>query len=428
MGGLSYGRAVGWPTFGVMSANPLPLEPAEHELEVFISRQPVVDSELRVNGYRVAYATAEGEDIATPGEQSASRLFGDVLSVVGLQELVGARLAHLPVSSELLKTLGIPPIRPDRVMLRFDYATANDLELRPLLEGLANRGYSLALHDLPSPEFDSRLLDLFGTVEVDFSAWEEPEARQAAEVILAGWATPLAVGLGEHEDFERAKGLGFQMFSGPFFASPGRSAVPKIPGSGVGSLVSLARLQGDSAAIEELEQVINQDVGLSVKLLRYINSAYFGMRSNITSIRQAVMMLGGRGVSRWALMVALTGGPSTPRELAVMALTRARMCEILGMGQTEVSADELFTIGLLSSADALLDRPLETIVPELPLADEVSQALLQRAGPAGPILDAVLAYELANFGAESVQLHRTGVATAYMDALKWAQETIAAVA
>jgi EAL and modified HD-GYP domain-containing signal transduction protein len=411
-----------------MSANPMPVEPAERDLEVFISRQPVVDAELRVNGYRVAYATAEDNDVPAPVEQTAGRLFGDVLSVVGLQELVGARLAHLPVSRELLKTLGIPPIRPDRVMLRFAYKTANDVELRPLLEGLANRGYSLALHDLPGPDFDARLLDLFGTVEVDFSAWEEPDARHAAEMILAGWASPLAVGLSTHQDFERAKALGFQLFCGPFFASPGRSAVPNIPVSGVGSLLSLARLQGDSAAIEELEQVINQDVGLSVKLLRYINSAYFGMRSNITSIRQAVMMLGGRGVSRWALMVALTGGPSTPRELAVMALTRARMCEILGMGQTGIGADELFTVGLLSFADALLDRPLDTIVPELPLADELSNALLHHSGPAGSVLDAVLAYEVANFGADSVQLHRAGVAVAYMDALKWAQETIAAVA
>lgn len=411
-----------------MSVKPAPPEPVDEELEVFISRQPVVDAELRVNGYRVAYATAEHDDVEAPAEHSAGRLFGDVLSVVGLQELVGARLAHLPVSRELLKTLGIPPIRPDRVMLRFAYETATDLELRPLLEGLANRGYALSLHDLPGPDFDPRLLDLFGTVEVDFSAWDEQDARQAAETILAGWATPLAVGLLEHEDFQRAKELGYQMFSGPFFASPGRSEVPKVPVSGVGSLVSLARLQGDSAAIEELEQVIDHDVGLSVKLLRYINSAYFGMRSNITSIRQAVMMLGSRGVSRWALMVALTGGPSTPRELAVMALTRARMCEILGMGHTDVSSDQLFTIGLLSFADALLDRPMETIVNELPLADELVEALLNRTGPAGSVLEAVLSYELANFGAESVQLHRAGVAVAYMDALKWAQETIAEVA
>ena len=108
-----------------------------------------------------------------------------------------------------------------------------------------------------------------------------------------------------------------------------------------------------------------------------------------------------------------------------MALTRARMCEILGMGYTELGADELFTVGLLSSADALLDRPLETIITELPLADELSSALLEKAGPAGRILEAVVAYELANFTAEAVQAHTAGVAMAYMDALRWAQETLA---
>jgi EAL and modified HD-GYP domain-containing signal transduction protein len=104
------------------------------------------------------------------------------------------------------------------------------------------------------------------------------------------------------------------------------------------------------------------------------------------------------------------------------------MCEILGMSRTDISADELFTVGLLSFADALLDRPLETILSELPLADEVADALLHRTGTAGAILEAVVAYELANFGSEAVQVHRAGVAMAYMDALRWAQETIAEVA
>jgi EAL and modified HD-GYP domain-containing signal transduction protein len=174
--------------------------------------------------------------------------------------------------------------------------------------------------------------------------------------------------------------------------------------------------------------VIDHDVGLSVKLLRYINSAYFGLRSNIGSIRQAVMMLGARGVSRWAMMIALTGSPSTPRELAVTALTRARMCELLGVSRGDVGADELFTIGLLSVADALLDRPLATILADLPLADGPAAALLRREGSAGAILQAVIDYEVANFGTDCVQAHKAAVGLAYMDALRWAQETLSVAA
>ena len=196
----------------------------------------------------------------------------------------------------------------------------------------------------------------------------------------------------------------------------------------MGTLVSLAALQGRSATIEELEEVIDRDVGLSVKLLRYINSAYIGMRGSITSIRQAVMMLGSRGVSRWALLVALTGGPSTPRELSVVGLTRARMCELLGADLGGVAGDQLFTVGLLSVADALLEVPLETIVEELPLADEVSAALLRRDGPAGAILKAVVSYEQGDFDVATLQSHTPRIASSYRDALGWAVETMGALA
>ena len=169
-------------------------------------------------------------------------------------------------------------------------------------------------------------------------------------------------------------------------------------------------------------------MGLSVKLLRYINSAYYRHAREITSIRQAVMMLGSRGVSRWALLVALTGGPSTPRELSVVGLTRARMCELLGADLGGVAGDQLFTVGLLSIADALLEVPLETIVEELPLADEVGAALLRRDGPAGTILKAVVSYEQGDFDVATLQSHTPRIASSYRDALGWAVETMGALA
>ena len=392
--------------------------------ELFISRQPVVDGEMRVTGYRVAYSTADGSDA---GEGSAARLLGDVLSGVGLEELVGDSLAHLPLSREVLLALGVPPVRPDRVMLRIAYDTACDPEVSNTVEALTGRGYALSLYELPGPEFDASLLERFGTVEVDFTASDEADMALTVQRILAGRAMPLAAGLIDYTHFEQAKATGFELFAGPFYASRHQAAVRKVPVGEMGTLMSLAAMQSGSATIEELEQVIDRDVGRSVKLLRYINSAYIGMRGSITSIRQAVMMLGSRGVSRWALLVALTGGPSTPRELSVVGLTRARMCELLGSQRQDVGGDELFTVGLLSVADALLDVPLETIVEELPLADGVAAALLQRDGPAGGILDAVLSYEQGDFDAASLQSHAPGIASSYRDALGWAVETISAL-
>jgi len=404
---------------------PHPFAPADAASDLFISRQPVVDGQMRVTGYRVAYATADGSE---HGEGTAARLLGDVLSGVGLDELVGESLAHLPLSRELLLALGVPPVRPDRVLLRIAEGTAQDSEVAGVLDALTGRGYALSLHGLRGPDFDAALLDMFGTVELELRAWSPDDAGRAVSRIRSARAMPLASGLVDYKEFEHAKGLGFELFSGPFYASRHKAAVRTIPIGEMRTLVALAALQGGSATIEELEQVIDRDIGLSVKLLRYINSAYIGLRGSIGSIRQAVMMLGSRGVSRWALLVALTGGPSAPRELSVVGLTRARMCELLGAEASSVAGDQLFTVGLLSVADALLQVPLETIVEELPLADDVSAALLQRDGPAGAILKAVVSYEQGDFDVGTLRSHAPRIASFYRDALGWAVEAVSSLA
>jgi EAL and modified HD-GYP domain-containing signal transduction protein len=396
---------------------------------VFISRQPVLDDQRRVTGYRVSYALDPVvSDPETTVEGSATQLFGDIVSVVGLEELVGDALAHLPISRQLLATLGVPPVRPDRVVLRVAHALAVDPELAPVLEALSSRGYALSLYDLPGPDFDEELLSLFGIVEFDPSEWDVRALIGVVATVSAERAQPLACGLSTSEDYERAKLIGFALFTGPFFASPSSTQVRDVPTGALNTLSAAAQVQGSGASIDELERIIDRDLGLSVKLLRYINSAYFGMRSKITSIRQAVMMLGARGVSRWALMVAITGGTAAPKELSIMALTRARMCELLAAGRPEVAPDEMFLIGLLSLADALLDTPLDRVLEELPLADASAAALLERTGVAGAILEAVTQYEIGSFESESVQAYGTDLARAYVDALRWARDTISGLA
>ena len=240
-----------------------PPQPSASDL--FISRQPVVDGQMRVTGYSVAYATSDGSE---HGEGTAARLLGDVLSGVGLDELVGESLAHLPLSRELLLALGMPPVRPDRVLLRISHETACDAEVASVLDALTGRGYALSLYDLRCPDFDAALLDMFGTVEIEPRAWSPDDAARAVARIRDARAMPLASGLHDYNGFEQAKGLGFELFSGPFYASRHKAAVRMIPVGEMGTLVALAALQGGSATIEDLEAVIDRDVGLSVKLLR----------------------------------------------------------------------------------------------------------------------------------------------------------------
>ena len=392
--------------------------------DVLLSRQAVVDAKLRVCGYRVAYATPD--DTGAPRiDRSSTSLFGDVLTVVGLEALVGEHVAHLRVSRELLLGLGVPPVGPDRVILRVDQTIATDPVVDEILRSLASRGYALSINAVPTAGFDLNMLELFGTVEIAVGDWNQGRLRMLVPAVRERRAIPIAVGVENHDQFDVAREIGFELFTGPFLASPRVTSARSVPVGQLTQLAALARLQAGPAEIEELDEVINRDVGLTLKLLRYINSAYFGVRNEMTSVRQAVMMLGARGVSRWAMLVTLTGGPSAPPELSMLALTRARMCELLAEGRRGLDSDELFTIGMLSAADALVGAPLATIIDELPLAPEVAAALLDRDGQAGAILDTVISYERGDFESERVQANRHQVGSAYLGALEWAANILA---
>ena len=166
---------------------------------------------------------------------------------------------------------------------------------------------------------------------------------------------------------------------------------------GHSSLRALGELSAADASFEELERIISSDVGLSLKLLRYVNSAFFALPRHIGSVREALTLLGTRTVRRWATVMAMSAVPGAPHELVAIALHRARMCEMLAGSASADDRETLFTIGLFSVADGLMDMTMEEVLETLPFADEIRAALLRHEGPKGELLAAVLAYERGEF-------------------------------
>ena len=163
------------------------------------------------------------------------------------------------------------------------------------------------------------------------------------------------------------------------------------------SLRALGELSAADASFEDLERIISSDVGLSLKLLRYVNSAFFALPRNIGSVREALTLLGTRTVRRWATVMAMSAMPNAPHELVAIALHRARMCEMLAGSALPEERETLFTIGLFSVSDGLVGTPMEEVLESLPFSDEIRVALLRREGPKGDLLNAVLAYERGEF-------------------------------
>jgi len=236
----------------------------------------------------------------------------------------------------------------------------------------------------------------------------------------------VATDVEDHAAFTRVQGFGFTYFQGDYFAKPRLFRHRGVATAGLGSLRQLSELTSGDVSFEDLERIISSDVGLSLKLLRYVNSAFFALPRTIGSVREALGLLGARTVRRWAMVMAMSALPGAPHELVAIALHRARMCEMLAGSALPEERETLFTIGLFSVADALLDSPMAEVLDSLPFTEEIQLALLRREGPKGELLSSVIAYERGEFpnaGSGGVSL-----AGAYRAALEWADDAGRAIA
>ena len=264
-------------------------------------------------------------------------------------------------------------------------------------------------------------------VKVDVAGHDDAELCEIVAAPLVHGATLVAAGVSTPEAFERCQAVGFSYFQGDAFAQPRVVRHRGVATGGPASLRALAELSRPDASFEDLERAIGSDVGIALKLLRYVNSAYFALPRTIGSVREALTMLGTRTVRRWAMVMAMSTSSGGSHDLVDLALQRARMCETLGGDAAPEDADGRFTVGLFSVADALLDVPMEDVLESLPFADDLRAALLRREGPKGELLADVIAFEQGRFPTPAPGDAAPSMATAYRAAVEWADDTVRAL-
>jgi len=256
-----------------------------------------------------------------------------------------------------------------------------------------------------------------------------PERRRAyAKKFLPRGKSLLAEKVETHEHFEEAAGLGYQLFQGYFFCRPQIVSRRRLPTAKVSCLRLLQEVQKADVDFDRVETVIKHDVSLSVRLLRYLNSAAFGWRDKVNSIKQALIVLGEAPLRQWTALVLMTAlGDDKPPELVATCLVRARFCEqlapIAGLGSREM---DLFFLGLLSALDALVDRPLDDVLAELSVSEEIRSALDGADTPVGHVYALVLAFERGNWdaaqsAAATLRVPETRLPDLYRQAVTWAK-------
>jgi EAL and modified HD-GYP domain-containing signal transduction protein len=185
----------------------------------------------------------------------------------------------------------------------------------------------------------------------------------------------------------------------------------------------LATLHDPGLEFDRAEEIVCSDVALSYRLLRHVNSARFSLPRKVESIRETLVYLGLHTVKGMALLFLLSAMENQPHDLIQIAMLRAKMCQLLAKARDAEDVHSFFTVGLLSTLDALMDAPMDKLLEELPLADELRRALLDLDGELGAVLAATLAYERGEWeGVDKMGLGADQVREAFLEALSWARD------
>lgn len=393
--------------------------------EVFVARQPIYDASMAVVAYELLYRaspSSRSAQISDPGGATLEVIAGAALEI-GLDRLAGGLPVHINFPQELLAKLPELPLHPERVVIE----VLEDVRATPqVLQGirtLRTRGHRIALDDYSPQGSDPRLLEVADIVKLEITHPPADEFARLARDLQAAGLELIAENVESKEDFDRCIALGFKGLQGNFLQQPETFGARRVPVSRLGALRLAASLQSEDYSLDDVERLLSQDVSLSYRVLRCINSSYYNLPRKIDSIRQAIIILGLDTLRQLCGLLCLQGLDDRPPSLIVQAMTRGRMCEQLGKLSGVRDAGPFFITGLFSLLNALLGMPTRKVVEELPLTPAVARALVAGEGSLGAALQCTRAYERGIWDhAVYADLAPHLIRAAYVDALFWAEQ------
>jgi EAL and modified HD-GYP domain-containing signal transduction protein len=297
--------------------------------------------------------------------------------------------------------------------------------------GLKSAGYELALDDFVFKPAYKPLLRMADYVKVDFMQSDAAERRRLAAHVNDQDLALLAEKVETANDLTQAKKTGYSFFQGYFFCKPEVRSGHDLRAAQTSYLQLLQELNAPQPDFDRLEQVIKQDTSLSYKLLKYLNSAAVGVKRRVESIHQALVLLGLQPLRKWGSLIALNGlCADKPEELLVACLTRGWCCEQFGREIGYIrEAPSLFVMGLLSGLDAILDRPKEEVLEEVPVETRIKEAVLGEDTELGRISRLALACEQGDWStvatlAEQLGTNPQRAGEIHREALQWADSML----
>ena len=399
-------------------------------MEHFIARQPIFDRNGKVYAYELLFRSGLHNYFDSDDQdQAAASVIANSSLLFGLTEMTSNTKAFINCTRKVLLEGYMSVLPKEHAVVEILEHVEPDEEIVEACRRLKNQGYILALDDFVYNKNYEPLLELADIIKVDFLLSDVEEQARLAQTFIPRGIRMLAEKVETYEVYEQAKKMGYQLFQGYFFAKPVIVSRKDIPTNKLQFLRILKDVHAEEIDFQELSRTIQSEVSLSYKLLKLINSAAFALRHKVSSILQAISLLGIKEIRSWVSLLSVSQmANDKPAELVVSSLVRARFCEqaslACGMGGRK---SDLFLMGLFSLLDVIMSRPLDEILQEITIEEDIRAALTGEPGSMKNILDLIVAIEKADWDQVSrltseLKAEEGPLCQAYMDAVKWAQE------
>jgi EAL and modified HD-GYP domain-containing signal transduction protein len=398
---------------------------------VLLARQAIYDTKLRVHAYELLFRAHDtGMSDFSDGDRATSTVLLNAFTALPITELLEGKPAFVNFTRNLLDNP--PPIDPSRLVVEILEDVEIDAGTIAAIRQLKQQGYTIALDDYVFAEHHGELLEMADLIKIDVLALGLDQVRTLLDQLRGSKAILLAEKIETQEMFETCKQMGFKLFQGYFLSRPQIVKGRSLRSDQRTVLQLLTTMRKPEVEFREIEKVIQTDSVLVLKLLRLVNSAMFHQHREITSLRQALTMLGMSKIRSWTQLLALSNMENKPAALFTTTMVRARFGQLLAeqTRRRELPGEAQFTIGLLSTLDAFLGVELADVLKTVAVPESMREAILQQTGNDGLLHSVALAYEHADWDAiDWTRLKALGIDAehaqqAYLSSVQWADENL----
>ncbi len=371
----------------------------------FLAKQPILSAEQEIMAFELYFRDAEIEDAEDYDSllQATSRVLFNLLSTFGVDKMVKNKQAFINVDRKILDSSIIEGLDPKRFVFEISgYEKAIDPDFTARLHVLHSKGFHFAIDKFVISEKMLEkfrpILDIIEFIKVDLSINDPDVIRFKLKIFKDLPIKLIAEKVEERDDFAFCLKAGFDFFQGHYFKKPelmkGKNVDPERL-----AIIDMLKFLKSNTDTDLIVKSFEKHPDLSINLLRFINSASIYTRNHISSIRQAVTLIGRSKLTQW-LFLMLYAKKDSQLESNPLYITASQRAKLLTLLSNKIFAEmdaqkreEIYFIGMLSVVDALFQMPMQTILQELNIAEEISKIILEYAGEVGKLLRFIIMAE-----------------------------------